>query len=293
MAISREQFDWEHRIKFLLKDSFNPKTFKNYKDTVFIRLKNAEDYVRITKSINPSIDTIKAIHSLAFGEVYNFGGRFREFNEEISIGRDGGRGAYYSQINEELELLSKQTTTLLDSAKSPEDKAKLISFYHIRYVKIHPFLDGNGRTGRVILDYQIESLLNQKRKIDFTHKEYIDGIQKAYKTNDLSKITKTLTGINLTKENSKTTYNLELKEIVISKDVGNDTKLKVPCGEDVELAQEIEVATMTERLKKAVREGSVVELGLKESTKTTKAVLDLDMASLRKRVRQEAHRMSK
>ncbi|WP_229770967.1 Fic family protein [Campylobacter portucalensis] len=41
----------------------------------------------------------------------------------------------------------------LDNAKNDDDKLKAILQSHIKFEKIHPFSDGNGRTGRIIMIY--------------------------------------------------------------------------------------------------------------------------------------------
>jgi len=273
---NREQFDWDNRITYLLKDSFQPKTFEHYKQAVGRGLDNARSFLQSTKEIVPSIDTVRTIHQYAFGAVYRRAGDFREYGQEIAIGRDDARGAYYSQIPEELSLLSKQTSKLFKEASTEQLKARAITFYHLRYVKTHPFLDGNGRTGRVIFDYQAKKLLGIDRRIDVSHEEYIGGIQRAFSTGDLSALTKTMTGVKLSPEVAKTPYPLKLGEIVITKELSGGTKLKVPCGEDVETAQEIEIATLSPRLVKAVSQGKKVPLALYESTSKANAMLDID-----------------
>lgn len=279
---NREQFDWDHRIKYLLKDSFQPKTFEHYKQVVGRGLERARHYVELKAEPVPAIETIKAIHRAAFGEAYTDTGRFRQFGQEIAIGRDDARGAYYSQIPEELDLLSKQTTELFREAGTDQLRARAITFYHIRYVKTHPFLDGNGRTGRVIFDYQMKNLLGIDRRIDFSHEEYIGGIQHAFSTRDVSRLTRTMTGVGLSPEVSKSPYSLKLGEIVVTKEISGGVKLKVPCGDDVEMAQEVEIATLSPRLVKAVLRGEKVAIELFESTSRANAMIDIDMSKYKK-----------
>ena len=42
---NREKFDWDHRIKYLLKESCHPKTHDNYKDVVSFGLKRAKEFL--------------------------------------------------------------------------------------------------------------------------------------------------------------------------------------------------------------------------------------------------------
>jgi len=279
---NREQFDWDHRIKYLLKESFEPKTFQNYKRAVGRGLNNAKKFLQSTEELVPSVDTVRTIHQYGFGAVYEGAGDFRVFGQEIAIGRDDARGAYYSQIPEELSLLSKQTTELFQEASTDQLKARAVTFYHLRYVKTHPFLDGNGRTGRVIFDYQMKNLLGIDRRIDFSHEEYIGGIQHAFSTEDVSRLTRTMTGVGLSPEVAKSPYSLKLGEIVVTKEISGGAKLKVPCGDDVETAQEVEIATLSPRLVKAVLRGEKVAIELFESTSRANAMIDIDMSKYKK-----------
>lgn len=279
---NREQFDWDHRIKYLLKDSFQPKTFENYRRTVGRGLERARHYVELKAQPVPAVETIKAIHKAAFGEAYTNAGAFRQYGQEIAIGRDDARGAYYSQIPDELNLLSKQASELFSEATTVPLKARAITFYHLRYVKIHPFMDGNGRTGRVIFENQAKRLLEMDRRIDFSHDEYIGGIQKAFSTGDLSRLTKTMTGIDLSPEIAKSPFPLKLQEIVITKSIPGGGTLRIPCGEDVETAQEVEIASLSPRLVKAISQGKRVPLELHESTSRAKAMIDIDMSKVKK-----------
>ena len=272
---NREQFDWEHRIKYLLKDSFSPKTFENYRREVARGLEDGRSFLKSMDEAIPSLDTIRTLHQYGFGRVYKIAGDFRAFGQEIAIGRDDSRGAYYSQIPDELNLLEKQMKELLEKAVSPEERARAITFYHLRYVKIHPFLDGNGRTGRVIFERQTEELLGRRRLRDYSHETYIEGIQNAFTAGDVSQLTKTMTGVELKRELVKTPYPLALGEIVVTKDVPGGKKLTIPCGEDVETAQEVEIAKLSPRLVDAIQKGKKIRLELQESTSTRNAVLDL------------------
>jgi len=272
------EFDWKNRIKYLLKESFEPKTYERYKQSVDIGLQDARGFIRASTEVIPSLDTISNIQSLGFSEVYESAGKFRAFGQEIAIGRDDARGAYYSQIPEELTLLSKQFEEQLEKSTTLEEKARAITFYHLRFVKIHPFLDGNGRTSRVIFDYQMEKLLDKRMEINYEHDKYIHGIIEAFATNKLSELTKTMTGVTLSKEIAKSQHPLALKEIVIKKEIPGGKSFKIPCGEDVETAQEVEIASLSPRLLEVLVYGKKVSIKLTESTSKRGALIDIDLS---------------
>lgn len=64
----------------------------------------------------------------------------------------GGReGVQYEKIREELDSWFLDVKT---SINIPGEDGKHIKNDHITYEKIHPFVDGNGRTGRMFMNWQ-------------------------------------------------------------------------------------------------------------------------------------------
>jgi Fic family protein len=66
----------------------------------------------------------------------------------------------------------------LENATSEIDKIKIILEKHIEFERIHPFSDGNGRTGRMLINYSL--LLNEIPPIIITKElkdEYMIGLR--------------------------------------------------------------------------------------------------------------------
>ncbi len=103
----------------------------------------------------PDPALIRDIHRVAFAEVVPFAGEFRKDNG-VMIG--GYPGADTSRISYEIALLNRQYSDMLADDHTPAGCAAAVAFYHIRLMRIHPFRDGNGRTGRVLLAAQCDAL---------------------------------------------------------------------------------------------------------------------------------------
>lgn len=102
-------------------------------------------------------EAIKGWHCLIFGEIYEWAGEYRTvelFLPQTELQFCRSRHIAAAMTDYEREYLSKFTPLPKDKLDCcPEVLAKL----HAEFIIIHPFRDGNGRTGR----YMIDSLLVQ------------------------------------------------------------------------------------------------------------------------------------
>lgn len=103
-----------------------------------------------------TVTIIKDIHADLTDRLQYDRGQFKK-NENMIIGAEfqtaspAETPALMIQLVDNLEYR-------LESAKSDEEKLIAILDTHIQFERIHPFSDGNGRTGRMVLNY---SLLQQ------------------------------------------------------------------------------------------------------------------------------------
>lgn len=110
-------------------------------------------YIR-TKSKESEInkEIILLLHKMLIGGIDdNIAGRFRREKEYVRVG---------THIAPAPELVEKMIDTLLaeyvgDIKNFFIDK---VSRFHLEFETIHPFCDGNGRIGRVLINYQLQRL---------------------------------------------------------------------------------------------------------------------------------------
>lgn len=109
-------------------------------------------YIRKTKE-QFSLEIIKKLHEIVFKDTKRFAGQIRPRGVEVVI-RDGAgnivhRGAPSSQI----EALLKELVTWHVKNKKRYSGILLAAVVHNQFENIHPFQDGNGRIGRLLLNY--------------------------------------------------------------------------------------------------------------------------------------------
>ena len=109
------------------------------------------EYIKAKKdSIVLNQGTILFIHGLLIGGIDDsIAGRFRKQHEYVRVGK---------HVAPAPEHIMRMIEVLLDEYKTNHDAnifAK-IAHFHLQFETIHPFLDGNGRIGRVLINVQLQ-----------------------------------------------------------------------------------------------------------------------------------------
>ena len=98
-----------------------------------------------------TIETVKDMHKALTDRLQYDKGQFKEHDNAI-IG-----ATFQTASAKETPLFMLQWVENLNyqisHAKSEEEKVKIILDFHIQFERIHPFSDGNGRTGRMLMNY--------------------------------------------------------------------------------------------------------------------------------------------
>jgi Fic family protein len=142
-------------------------------------------YIRINKE-HISVELIKKIHKIVFKNSKPFAGKLRKKGEEVVVMGSGGvivhEGAPQARINH----LLKELVKWYEENKNKYPALVLGAVIHNQFENIHPFADGNGRVGRLLLN---NILLKHKLppvNIDFNNRrEYYASLQQYEKNHNL------------------------------------------------------------------------------------------------------------
>lgn len=157
-----------------------------------------------SKEIPLSESVIKQIHSLVLIDRPEDRGTFRRIPVRIM-------GAYTEPVQP--YLIEPKITDLL--ATDEERKAKMgtierIARFHLEFEGIHPFIDGNGRTGRLILNLDLIRNGYPPINVKFTdRKKYYDAFDEYYRNGNADKMTELIAGyVNARLEDYLTVLNV-------------------------------------------------------------------------------------
>lgn len=110
------------------------------------------EYLSTRPSLELSIENMLLLHQMLLGGISDdFAGRLRRAGEYVRV------GTHIAPAPEHVEQLLE---TLLDSFNSAHDLYFLdnVAHFHAEFERIHPFCDGNGRIGRVLINLQLAKL---------------------------------------------------------------------------------------------------------------------------------------
>ena len=97
-------------------------------------------------------DAILPLHNMLLSNIDDhIAGRFRQRNEYVRV------GTHLAPAPEHVEALLE---ALLEDYASSHERYFLdnIARFHLEFERIHPFVDGNGRIGRVLINWQLAKL---------------------------------------------------------------------------------------------------------------------------------------
>ncbi len=146
--------------------------------------KEAFAYVReLVSDDTPLSETvIKNIHYLVLADKKDDRGIYRKIPVKIM-------GASHEPVQPYL-IAEKMEQLLVNYQKSKADIATKLAKFHIEFEAIHPFIDGNGRTGRLLINLELMKQGYPPIDIKFSDRiKYYDAFDQYHVNNNLSAMT--------------------------------------------------------------------------------------------------------
>jgi fido (protein-threonine AMPylation protein) len=132
------------------------KSYPDYKQKAASGLATAQIHLCQGDPFDMSPENVKDAHLLAFNQVDPNAGAIRK-----QVGCFGGNiGAEPHRVSREMEMLETQSYFLFKGAKTKTEMLQAIAFSHARFIRIHPFKDGNGRVSRAFTFSQMREAFN-------------------------------------------------------------------------------------------------------------------------------------
>ncbi len=110
----------------------------------------AINYIRKTRE-HLSLDLIKKLHEIVFKNSKPFAGNFRPKGVEVSVVDEAGRVVHRGAPSEYVVPLLSELSGWYGKNKKKYPPLVLSAVVHNQFENIHPFEDGNGRVGRLLL----------------------------------------------------------------------------------------------------------------------------------------------
>ncbi|MBU1854592.1 MAG: Fic family protein, partial [Nanoarchaeota archaeon] len=113
-------------------------------------LAKAVEYIRRTKE-DLSLKLMLKLHKLCFAESKSFAGEFRDV--EVGIRNRHGELIHQGTLVKDLDKELKKIISWYKENKNKFKPLVLAAIIHNQFEDIHPFQDGNGRVGRLLLNF--------------------------------------------------------------------------------------------------------------------------------------------
>lgn len=134
-------------------------------------------FIRETKE-HISLELIREIHKIVFKNSKHFAGQFRKPGEEVAV-KDGlGNILHEGAPQSRVIALLNELIDWYNKHKNEYSALVLAAVVHNQFENIHPFRDGNGRVGRILLNNILIKHNLPPINIDFKNRrEYYSALQ--------------------------------------------------------------------------------------------------------------------
>jgi len=142
-------------------------------------------FIRNSKA-HITIEFIKEIHKIVFKNSKSFAGRLRKKGEEVVVMDGTGRVIHQGAPQSRIVFLLKELVDWYKKNKKKYPALVLGAVIHDQFENIHPFADGNGRVGRILLNNILIKNNLPPINIDLSNrKEYYTSLQEYQKKGNL------------------------------------------------------------------------------------------------------------
>jgi Fic family protein len=128
-----------------------PENRTKYEISETYGVSEAIDYIRKTKD-HISLDLIKKLHEVVFKNSKTFAGQFRAKGTEVVVVDAMGNIVHRGAPATEIVKLLKEVISWYNKNEKKYPPIVLAAVVHNQFENIHPFQDGNGRVGRLLLN---------------------------------------------------------------------------------------------------------------------------------------------
>jgi Fic family protein len=139
-------------VKGVLEEDQWPKDKSKQDIAEAYGVNEAIKFIRETEE-NLSIDLVKKIHKIVFNNSKSFAGKFRKVGEEVVIRNRLGEILHEGAPQTRVVSLLKELVSWYNKNMDKYPALILASVVHNQFENIHPFADGNGRVGRILLNF--------------------------------------------------------------------------------------------------------------------------------------------
>ncbi len=123
---------------------------ENLEEVETLNVAKAVSYIKKSKK-KLSVALIKKLHLICFKGTKNFAGKIRKV--EVVIRDNLGRVVHVGALAKEVNELLDELCIWYEKHNKNYPPSLLATIVHNQFEKIHPFQDGNGRVGRLLLNY--------------------------------------------------------------------------------------------------------------------------------------------
>ncbi len=175
-AIEGSELD-KKEVKDILENNKWPKEKSKEDISEAQGVKEAIDYIRKTKE-HISVELIKEIHRIVFKNSKPFAGLTRPRGVEVVVSNGLGVIVHRGAPSEKIIELLEELVVWYNKYKNKYPPVLLATVIHNQFENIHPFQDGNGRVGRILLNNIL--IKNKLPPVDITfekRQEYYKALQ--------------------------------------------------------------------------------------------------------------------